>query len=299
MTQTRDEFIETLPQSTRRISWSAMSSYTQCGEKYRLQYQEHVPKRVLGAGLAGSAVHEVIADYLIAGGYFMDPAAVEHDGAIEFIEAFTRKVEEAGGPDNLYWGGQKRLLRDEHDKPVIDPKTGEKIKVGEDFQWFCKMGPTFVKRAGAILREDRERGFTIVEAATEIGVSTWLDEPGGTLLHGMIDVSVIADSEDVPRIRDWKSGSLMNPYQLANYGWLWERVFGDHIEYGEFAKLRAAKPEDRLLVYPLDPMYPIVEEMFRRTLGGIDAGYFGFNPSSFCVSCTVKDSCAHGRTLEP
>lgn len=287
-------------QGHHALSYSRLSSYRRCGEQYRLRHVENVPSVPHGSALAGSAVHHV-NEVMIAEGWWNDPDAVENEGARIFQEDFDRRLAEVGGPDACRWGGYKRILYDEETgKPVLDEE-GNKVKVGENYQWFTKMGPTFVKRAGAILRRDVQNGLHVVEASVERSVAAWLDGPGSTLITGKIDLMLLADDEGHPRVRDLKSGSHIDPIQLANYAWLLrniedpaKRITSD---VGEIAYLRGQTPDKWIRTYDLTEWLPIVPRMFRDMVKALESDVFQLNPSSWCGSCSVREHCEYGRTL--
>lgn len=287
-----------LPTHQLALSFSRLSTYSRCGEQYRLRYIEKVPRLPSGAAIAGTATHKVVEE-MATDRWFQDPGAVESHGAKRFVEVFDELLAAEGGPDAVKWGGRKRILRDETtNKPVLD-ESGEPVKVGENYPWMLKMGPTWVKRAGAILRSDVEQGMSIAEEGIEVEVRAWLDEEGGVLITGYIDAMLLVDADQRLRIRDWKTGSWLDHMQLVNYGWLWNRSHpGANVSVGEFAYLRGAKPEDRLKVYELAPLYPAIEKMFSDAVQGMTGEHYQLHPTSFCGSCAVAPACVYGRTLE-
>lgn len=280
-----------------RLSWSKLSAFSDCGEKYRLRFVENVPTIKSGAGMAGQAVHEVI-DLMLREGWFIDPAAVEHDGTLLFIERFNAKLDEAGGPDNVRWGGRKRNMKDDSGRDVKGPD-GKPIKVGEDYAWMCQQAPTWLKRAGTILRDDVEvRGYEITDVFSEMRVSCWLDEVGGTLVTGYIDhLFLMTDDSGTSKIRDWKTGMWTDQMQLVNYAWMLKKGLNLDVGVGEFAKLRGKTRADWLVQFDLDHLVPVVERMYADSVKGLEAEHYQLKPSSFCASCDVKASCLYGRTL--
>jgi len=285
---------------TLRLSYSRLSKYQRCGEAYRLQYVEQVPTIPSGAALAGSAVHTVIEE-MVMDGWYTDPRLVETQGSVRFVTLFTDAVAEIGGVDACRWGGQKRAMRDEQTGKPLKDAEGKTILVGEDFAWFCKMGPTFVKRAGTILRTDAANGLRVIEASVERQVTAWLDEDAGVQITGIIDVMLLADDTGFPTIRDWKTGTWTDAMQLATYGWLLEAIEDDSArikaDRGEIAYLRGAGPDTWIKSYDLSKWKPLVPRMFRGMVQGLGAGIYQLQPSSFCGSCWVKDSCDYGVTL--
>jgi PD-(D/E)XK nuclease superfamily len=299
------------PQSsgTQRLSWSRLSSYQRCGESFRLSYVEQVPKLPSGAALAGQATHRV-GEQLAKDGTYSDPFYVEAVATVAGVQLFTELVEEAGGPDACQWGGRKRNLKDERTgRDIVDPETGEKVKVGENFDWMCTAIPTWIKRMATILRRDAEAGLYIVEANVEREVVVWLIPPGfdakhwdGVQVHGYIDTLLLATDEGLPVIRDWKTGTMLEHMQLAVYAWLLEQLpepLRVRTTVGQFGYLRGSKAEDWIKTHDLTALKPLVSQMFMSMLRGMKAEVYPLSPSSFCSSCWVRESCVYGKTLEP
>jgi hypothetical protein len=293
--------------ATKSLSYSRLSRYNRCGRAFELQYIEKVPMLTSGAALAGKAVHEV-NEQMVAEGWWRDPKAVEEVGGPLFLSIFARLVEEEGGADALLWGGRKRALRDEQTNKVIKDAEGNTILVGEDFTWFSKMGPTFVKRAGTILRSANEVGLYVVEASMERRVTVWLDPPrpvddyGGIQVTGIIDIMLMADDVGTPWIVDWKTGTYIDEMQLAVYAWLLENIEDENARVrtnaGAIAYLRGASPDTWWKPYDLTPLKPLVPVQFKNLVRALDAGIYMLQPSSFCGSCWVKEHCEYGRVLE-
>lgn len=294
------------------VSYSRLTRYQRCGEAFRLQHKVKVETLPGGAAIAGSVVHGIIEEMAI-GGWFTQPKYVEEVGAQLFWERFPAALEEEGGKrfindwgqvdyEGVLWGGRKRAVRDEETgKYVKDPVTGENIKVGENFPWFMAMAPTWIKRAGAILRDDIAQGGVILEANVERRVAAWLDEPGGTLITGIIDLMLVQSKDGSFKIRDWKTGTFTDPLQLANYSWLLRNIEDPdariEADIGQMIYLRGKTKETWIREYELTQWLPLVPRMFADMVKGVDAGLFQLQPSSWCSSCWVREHCDYGKTL--
>lgn len=279
------------------LSYSRLSKYASCGVAFKLQYIDLVPTETSGAGLAGTATH-LTTQAMVDEGWYAKADIVETHGAEMAVDKFEELVEAEGGPDKLRWGGYKRILRDEDTgKPILDAE-GNQMKVGENYDWMRKTIPTWVKRAGGILRRDKGNGLVVVSSTTEMSVSRFLTEKEDVLITGFIDVMMVQDQENGKyRIRDWKTGTWIEPMQLANYAWLVEGM-GWEVDTGEIAYLRGAKPEDWVRVYDVSKWKAIVPMMYESAVKGIEAEHYQLHPSSFCTSCWVRTSCPYGKTLE-
>jgi hypothetical protein len=294
-------------EGTRQLSWSRLSTYSRCGEAYRLSYVEQFPKLPSGAALAGQAVHRV-NEQLAKGGQFADPFYVEQVAAPVAVQIFTQMVEEAGGPDACQWGGRKRNLKDERTgRDVVDDE-GNKVKVGENFEWMLHAIPTWVKRLGTILRRDVESGWYIIQANVERQVTVWLIPPGfdgkywdGVQVTGFIDTMLLANDYGQPIVRDVKTGTLLDVMQLAVYAWLLEQLPEPErvrTNMGQFAYLRGNDSSSWIKEHDLTHLKPIVPRLFHDLLKGLSADVYTLSPSTFCSACWVRQGCVYGKTLE-
>ena len=231
----------------------------------------------------------------------------------------------------VLWGGRKSKVYDEETGnevkvPYLDAdgnpellKSGapkmKNLLAGENYWFFRRMGPTWVKRAAAVLRNDAENGMSIIETGIERKVSAWLDGPGSILVVGYIDSMVLVDENGEVIVRDWKTGSFTQEIQLANYAWLLanleDPVNRAYATKGQFVKLRSTKKEDWVKEYDLTKLVPLVAPMFREMVEAmkprwepnedgefvqVDPVYIQ-HPSSFCTSCWVRQYCSYGVTL--
>src|SRR3990167_7473197 len=90
------------------LSYSSLSSWTSCGEKYRLSYVEHVPKIPQGALLGGRAIHEAIEESE-RGGWWEREDAHEPEGpiALQYITSLKTAVAvEVLAGKTIRWGGR-------------------------------------------------------------------------------------------------------------------------------------------------------------------------------------------------
>lgn len=301
-----------LPNGLIAVSYSRLSKYQQCGEAYKQQYVLQADVEPGGSAIAGSLVHEIIEEMALDG-WFRKPEVVEEWGKAEFQRRFPPALEAEGAVPvynddgaivdytGVRWGGRKRALRDDDDKVVKD-ENGRTIMVGENFLWFQKTAPLWIKRAGSILRSDVEHGEVMEAATIERRVAAWLDGPGSVLITGIIDVMLLA-TEDGPKIRDWKTGAWMpGPMQLANYAWLLNSVEEESMridaKHGEMIYLRGTTKESWVKSYNLEPLRPLVPRMFTDMLAGVEAGIYQLVPSNLCGSCWVRMHCPYGKTLE-
>lgn len=292
------------------VSWSRMSSYQQCPEQFRLSYVVGAVQEPSGAAIAGSAAHRVI-EVMTREGWYADSLEVKHQSPHAFKVVFDEGLAAEGAepvqdPDGqvrdwngVRWAGRKRALRDDNNKVV--KVNGKTVMVGENYPWMLMNGPLWIQRAASLLRADVAKGSHIIEANVERKVTAWLDGPGSRLVTGKIDLAILADEDGAPVIRDWKTGSHVNPLQLASYAWLLSNTDIDPIhldvDTGEIAYLRGKTQDELLRTYDLREWLPLVPRMFTEMLEGVDADYFPLRPNMFCTSCWVKAHCVYGKTL--
>lgn len=259
------------------LSWSRLNKYNNCGEQFRLIYVEGITdQEPSGAALAGRAMHAAIRD-AEANESWADPDDT-FTMPFAFSEYFAQYVEEAGGPDACRWSGRK----DRDGRP------------NEDYQWWVQYaGPLFCNRFAAVRLEDEKQGCRLVDAEFEVSVDV-----AGRNVVGYIDsLMVNADGEAV--IRDWKSGKMLDPYQLGVYSWMLENS-ERHItaDIGHIGYLRGNTLGDQLKVYDIRAWRELVPRLLNDLVRGVEGGIFPLRPSPFCVACSVRVHCEYGRTLD-
>lgn len=277
------------PRSDARMwSYSSVTTYTDCGEKYRLMRVEKVDSEPQGTWMAGLAVHDTIEKAETEGlvRTFVDGGAFDESNIPalligHFEERLYQRVEEAGGPDAVRWGGRKSKANPD----------------GENYIWWLRFGgPTQVRRFLHTRLLDDEQGIRIVPDAVEAMISAVL--PSGNIIRGRVDAVLLADKDGQASIRDYKSGVWkQGPMQLTTYAYLIEQALGIKVERGEYCYLRTNDPIARLVKFNLARFLPVVEEQFGRAEKGMEAEIYMLNPSSFCASCSVRHHCAYGRLL--
>lgn len=260
----------------RHLSFSQLSTYGNCPKRYQLKYLQGIGEDPSGALFGGSAVHKTIqwaeserlheADFMTA-----DPLL-----RARFQQTFKELITEAGGPDEVRWGGRGR---------------------GENYLWWMNQGPTMLRRYLSIRFIDNENGFKTIESGVEMSITAPL--PWGTVVRGYIDLAQFVDGNGEVRIRDYKTGTWPgDPIQLAKYAWLLGEFHGIHPEIGEFAYLRRNEPSERVVEIALAPFIPLVIPEFESLERGIEVGFFPMRRGPLCKSCGVKQACPYGQLLK-
>jgi putative RecB family exonuclease len=258
------------------VSWSQLSTYAQCGWKYKSNYRDHVPQEPQGPFLGGRAIHDAI-EWAEPQGYWRE------DGMVEWVMADARRrfeemVEEDGGPANIRWGGRK----DRDGNP------------GEDYRWWHFNLGLMSKNWAATRRLDQINGMQMVEGSTEFALSVTL--PSGTLLKVRIDAAMLETADGALVVRDWKAGRIggAEVKQLGIYGWALHEGPGWDVTLGEFGYLRRAGELQR---HNIGHLVEFVPAWFEKYAAGIEHGIFPVEPNVFCSSCPVRHYCPHGKTL--
>lgn len=259
------------------LSWSRLSKWSDCGERYRLTYIEGVEGEPSGAAIAGKAIHQVIHEAEASQAW-----ADDDNFAIQFsfVEHFTEAVEQAGGPEACRWGGRK----DKDGRP------------NEDYQWWIQYaGPLFLARYAAIRNDDAEAGIELYPEGVELEVA--IDVEGRHVVAYIDQLLVTRDGEAF--VRDWKSGTMLEPIQLGVYSWMLEQTPGlPGVDLGQLAYLRGTDRSKQLKHYDLRAWRELVPRMMQDLIQGVEAGIFPLRPSPFCVACGVRAACDYGRTLD-
>jgi hypothetical protein len=270
------------------LSFSRLSVYAGCPRRYQLRYVEHAPRRENGAGLAGRAIHQVIEE-AEADAAWADEDAWEFGGpwAERFLGLLWAEVEEAGGPEACYWGGRR----------------SKQFPDGETPEWWEARGPIMLWRYAQVRRTDEEEGLVVPAGGVELEVAVNLGE---VHVRGRIDAAVLVDSNDpdldAVTIRDYKSGTMLEPLQLVVYAWLVRIAKGWTAARGQFVKLRPDKPTERIMEIDLEPLIDLAPERMRALAAQLvisqERDLWPINPSSLCVACDVKEHCPWGQHVE-
>jgi hypothetical protein len=284
MTATDTPTLPPSPDKGRAVSWSQMSMYLECGEKFRLSYIDKVPRIPQGSFLAGRAVHSAI-EWAEANDGWRDPADTADDGKVvaEFINAFGAEIAkaEAGNPPApIRWSGRKT----------------KEYPRGEDELWWTRSAPMMLRRYAETRRDDEAQGNRVEAVEMTVGANL----PSGTYVRGVIDKLLLFGPDGFPIIRDYKSGKPggASPAQLGVYAWALRASSGIPIGWGEFVYLRQADEAKRVMRYALAEEIGLAERKFADFEAGRDAGLFPIQESNFCVSCSVRLSCPAGQAQD-
>jgi len=261
------------------LSFSQLSTYHSCGEKWRLQKVERVPQEPQGAWIGGRAVHRAIQESEREGWWPDEDTWRGPEGAMIafFLAELERGVAEDGGSEAIRWGGRK----DRQGNP------------GEDLAWWRKNGEFMLRRYVDTRVTLAEAGYEPIEGGVEMKV---VAEVGGIPVVGYLDKFLMHEAGE-PVILDYKGGQIgrADPLQFATYAALLERSRGIVVERGLAIFLRAADAARRIAPVRFAELVPRMDEVYEAAVAGISAGLFPVRPGPFCPSCSVRDSCWYWR----
>ena len=267
------------------FSYSSLSSYMQCGQRYFLEKIARVPEVPSWWFVGGRAVHEVTELYDV------DKENFEQSGLDQlWTGVFTREVEAQSVkfPDLTQWrtAGKKKALPD-----------------GEDYLAWMDLGPKFVQNyidwrasSGLVLWEDAiasydpdTNAFEPFGPAVELPIDVQL---GGWAMKGSVDrVFVHPNGVDLIVV-DLKTGSRMpdNDLQLGTYSVGMELQYGEKPKYGMYFMNRTNKASQlfELDNYTVDSM----AQMGIQLRSGIKNKVFLPHKSALCPYCPVNAGCA-------
>lgn len=258
------------------LSWSRLSKYSNCGEQYRLQYINELPSEPSGPAIAGKAIHQTIADAEANEAWREDGVWTQ----FAFAAYFEQAVEEVGGPEMCRWGGRK----DRDGRPA------------EDYLWWLNYaGDLFMRRYAAIRKRDEELGYALLPNGVELEVA--IDLNGRHFVSYMDMLLVDADGQAI--IRDWKTGTFIDPVQLGVYSYVLEHSeLGLTVDQGQIGYLRGNDFSKYIREYDLKPLRELVPRLLDDLIRGVEAKIFPLRPSPFCAACGVRAACEYGATLE-
>jgi CRISPR/Cas system-associated exonuclease Cas4 (RecB family) len=257
-------------QEKRHLSFSQLSTYSECGEKYRLRYVEGVPTKPSGALIGGKAVHETI-EVAEREDWWKDEENFFPSDApaiATYREILERHVEEA--TEEIRWGGRGQ---------------------GEDYPWWIKNGEFMLRRYRATREAMDASGWGVVQGGVEMRVLA--DLPGVSVpVLGFLDKFLMHEGGETI-IVDYSTGRVggKNAFQFATYSRLLYLAREITCTRGVAIYLRAGDANKRVEAMQFEPLVDHMDETYANLYRGIEAELFIPNPSSFCSSCFVNQYC--------
>jgi putative RecB family exonuclease len=263
------------------FSYSAISSYMQCGKAYELERIKKVPQIPAWWFVGGTAVHELTEKWDREN--FPENLVEQY-----WREAFDKEFEirKAKSPDVTKWRAAGRRSKANPD--------------GEDYLRWMDLGPEFIrnyiawrKQSGwalweAVVDFDKETGAFQSEPAIELELDF---EVGDWAVRGFIDRVFTLPSNKLVVV-DLKSGSRMpdNDLQLGTYAVGMEQQYGVRPEFGAYYNPRKNKLSRLydLSTYTSD----YLASLGTQFKAGIKDQVFLPHKTVLCDYCSVSSGCA-------
>lgn len=255
-------------------SYSAISSFHECAEKYAHNYLWGTPReKVSLANLYGSAVHDALERGEEAGWWKDASTADEYIAA--FNVSFYERIANVPATLEVKVGGRAT-------QKWPDGDTAERL--------VAERAPQQLGRAIALRQSWAEEGWEPMGAEVRA-----MGEVDGKVLLGYIDLLMVtADGEIV--VVDWKTGGStlgIKETQALTYCWMLSEA-GVIARRAEFAWLAGATPETQRIQFAFtDAQVELVPNMVRAFSAGIAAGIYPPTPSNLCDWCSFKSSCSY------
>ncbi|ROR95530.1 PD-(D/E)XK nuclease superfamily protein [Salana multivorans] len=270
-----------------RLSYSALSTYANCGEQFRLERLYGVRGGTYWSTIGGSAFH-VIGEAMALRSLGID---VEQPSFEDAFGAELEKVLQRNGitEDQIIASG--RVV-----KGGLTPGGGPNKK---NRDWWLHYGPQMVSGLARWLDEDP--GKVWIAPTGEPAIELLFDiEIAGVPVRGYIDM-VREYAGGFLRIVDLKGGNRpMTTEQLGVYSEAIRQMFDAKATQGAYWMAQEFLPD------PRDPEAPApkiqweslvrytpdyFDARFGMARDGIDAGVYLANPSNLCGGCSVRDFC--------
>lgn len=271
------------------LSFSTMTQYLECGERFRLERVERVPRGQAWWFFGGNAFHK--ATELLDRGVIKSADDAWH-------EAWLEQMANVVDLNRVQAGGRKT----------------REFPRGEDGVWWMTHGPLLVERYVRWRSERRLAGWSLATVNSEPGIEIpFRVEFDGVPVQGVIDrLWMNGDGEHI--VVDYKAGSKApsNLTQLGIYGVALAKQHGIDVKSGAYYLARAGEmagpyalrgiplpgtaPKDKQRTSPLDAAE--LEARFARALAGIEAENFEPHITSKCATCPVRWHCSAWQDKE-
>lgn len=255
----------------RHLSYSSLSSYAECGQRWLLERGRHLDKRTWWSTVAGRAIHKATELYDLGEGTAKDLEALipefleleqraEEDAGVEIVASGKRLASHGltGGPnkkDKVWWLQEgPRMFRDyvawrrlaRWELPLL-PDGRPAVEVPIDVEMGGRPQVGYIDRV--FIRPDGE----VVILDLKFG-----NEPAGRLQLGVYRVGLLRKhgiEANVGVLFMGPKGELTQPTDLTHYDEAW------------------------------------MDAQFAQAWRGIQAGVFLPNVTSLCRGCAVRDWC--------
>jgi hypothetical protein len=291
-----------------RLSYSSLSSYAECGERWRLERGYHLDDSTWWATVAGSAIHEVTE--------FYDLDMLGVDVADKFPHLML--VEAMVDQDRSVEAEQVILIERYSDLWI---EVAFEVTLDKKVASEAERGTTEIKASGKQLKSVGKTG-----GPNKKDRDWWLDE-GPKILQGYIDwrkltkwkIPVMPDGQYgvevrvpvdfagrpqlgfIDRVFELPDGRLVivdiktgkepvSKLQLGTYAVALLKLFGVQVDFGTYwmgGTRDIVAPFKDVTEYTED----YIDHQFEMAWRGIEAGVFLPNVTSMCSGCGVREFC--------
>jgi len=259
------------------FSYSALSSYTQCGHRYYLEKVAHVPEIPSWWFVGGRAVHTLTEMYDLEGEEKFQESGLDHLWTTVFMAEVESQAKKF--PDLTVWrtAGKKKARPD-----------------GEDYLAWMDLGPQFVQN---YIDWRRSSGWELWDPYLENGTQTVavelpIDIPiGGWTMKGSVDRVFVYPGSGALVVVDLKTGSRMpeNEDQLGTYAVGIHEQYGARPNFGAYFNPRLNKLSEiyNLSTYTLDYMGRLGVQLKTAVQNKV----FLPHKTNLCNYCPVNQGC--------
>ena len=266
----------TLQQLTGRshLSYSSLTSWLDCGERFRLERVLNAPQSDAWWFLGGDSIHKASEEADLTG--ITDPAK----GADLF---------------DKYW--DVALSKVDQSKPI---KAGGRATIAnpnkEDGAWWAENGPRMVSDWISWRNDKVNEGWSFLTFTDDEGIQrNGIEVPvtynfDDTIIKGYID-RVMVDPNGQVWVIDLKSGSRapQSSLQLGVYALGLSQQYGIHAPIGAYYMARKGDVGNAEVLTKYTP--EVVGGWFSSAKRGIEQEIFIPKVSALCGSCSVRDFC--------
>lgn len=259
------------------LSHSSLTSWLDCGERYRLERIENVPQQKSWWLVGGSAFHKA-SEYLDLGTEENTAAAWKRAWDEQYAEDIPAGSDHskirAGGRVSKQWPEKENIDWWQETGPDMLVKYVEwrDAKFAEGWQWFRLPD-----------------GSAAIEVPVQLVLNEGTDDQ--VLVKGYIDRVMVTDDGEL-LVNDLKSGSRQpaSTLQLGIYAQGFARAFGVTPILGGYYMSRKAELTGPVSLLHYTP--ELIGRWFGMAQEGISDGIFIPHVSSFCGTCSVKPYCS-------
>lgn len=257
------------------VSYSQLTDWLDCQEKYRLRKVAKVPETPAWALVGGSAVH-LATEVYDRTDWTTWEAGVPNPESL-FRIAFEEGVAEGKltEPDTTAWRASGRATKEWPNK--------------QDEAWWRANGPLMVENWIVWRHSPGWKIWTTPDGkpAIELEIKIVM---GGRICHLFIDRLMVTPEGELG-VLDIKSGATMpdSPLQLGLYATAVEETFGQRPSFGTYFDARNGVhlPGKDLSLFSR----PYLDFLFGSFVAQRELRMFIPNPGRMCVACGVRDFC--------